>query len=450
MPDYSDNPISPSRLRHVLPAASPATGGVRDVLLHLRDEVEQELRQRILPFWIERAVDRERGGFFGQVDADGRPDPHAPKAGLLHARILWAFARAYRHCGDPAYRDMARRAAAYLVGTFRDPRHGGLYWTVDRDGQALEPHKQTYLQAFGVYGLAEHAHATGDTDALRHAIALHRLVERHGWDPAHGGYCEAFERDWSPRADVRVNPRFDLAVPRTMNTHLHLLEAWTGLARVWPEPTLAARLAALVRLFVDRIVDPRRGHCRLHFNERWEPRSELVSFGHDIEAGWLLVAAARELGDATLQAAVAPLAVALARGVLADGTDPDGGVLYEAGRHGVTVAHKEWWPQAEAVVGFLDTFELTGETVFLDAAQRTWGFIQRRLADPATGEWRWRVDRAGNPVRMPLAGRWKCPYHNARMCIEVAERAERMALRCADAAQTAVAMEPNRGADRLS
>ena len=426
MRDYSGNPASPSPSATDAAAAPRAAGIDAEFACRFRDEVERELIERLLPFWMERALDRQGGGFFGQVGADGVPVPDAPKAGLLNARILWTFARAYRRYGTPAYLAMAQRAHGFLVERVRDRRHGGLFWTVDRAGNALEPHKQIYLQAFGIYGLAEYARATGDADALGQAIELHRLVERNARDRRHGGYVEAFERDWSPRPDVRLNPRFDPDVPKTMNTHLHLLEAYAGLARAWPDPTLTARLTDLVRLFVDRIVDSRTGHCRLYFGDDWEPRSDRVSFGHDIEAGWLLVAAARGLHDETLQAAVAPVAIGLARAVLAHGIDDDGGVRCEAGPGVVTVDHKDWWPQAEAVVGFLDAFELTGDAAFLRTAHRSWCFIREHVIDPAAGEWRWRVRRDGTSAGLPLVAKWKCPYHNGRMCLEVVRRLARL------------------------
>jgi mannobiose 2-epimerase len=389
----------------------------------LAAEARAELVDRILPFWAERTLDEAHGGFVGRIDGHGRRVLEAAKGSVLNARILWTFAAACRALGTDRWCDEADRAYDALRSHFADPEHGGVYWTVAPDGTPVDDKKQVYAQAFTIYGLAEHVRQRGDGEALAWAQDLYRLVEDRAVDPVHGGYVEAFSRDWGPAADLRLSEK-DADAPKSMNTHLHLLEAYTALHRVWPDAGLANRLRALVELFLDRIVDPGTGHLGLFFGMDWAPLSAEVSFGHDVEAGWLLNEAAAELGDADLVGRVRPVALRLARLTLEEGLDADGGLFNERSASGHLDTDKHWWPQAEAVVGFLDAYEHTGEAAFADAARRTWAFIQRAIVDRDGGEWFFRVDRGGVPYREEdTVGPWKCPYHNARACLEIMERA---------------------------
>lgn len=393
-----------------------------DALSRLADEARAELVDHILPYWADRAVDRQCGGFVGRIDGHDRLVPDAPKGAVLNARILWTFAAACRALRTDRWCDEADRAYDALRTHFRDAVHGGVFWTVTASGAPLEDKKQVYAQAFTIYALAEYVRYGGDGEALAWAQALYRLLEDRAVDPVHGGYVEAFARDWGPAADVRLSEKDDDA-PKSMNTHLHVLEAYTALYRVWPDAGLAARLRALVELFLDRIVDPETGHLTGFFDEDWARTSETVSFGHDIEASWLLDEAAAVLGDAALAARVRPASVALARATLAEGLDADGALFNEREPDGRLDTDKHWWPQAEAVVGFLNAYAHTGETAFAEAAVEAWGFIRHVLVDRDGGEWFFRVARDGTPYREEdKVGLWKCPYHNARACLEIMER----------------------------
>jgi mannobiose 2-epimerase len=342
---------------------------------------------------------------------------------ILGARILWTFAAAHRCLGGEAYLPLAGRARDYLQRRFLDPRYGGVYWMLDADGEAVDERKHVYAQAFAVYALAEHHRATGDAASLAQAIALQRLLESHGADAEHGGYREAFSRDWQPLEDVRLSEK-DALQAKSANTHLHLLEAYSTLLRSWPDPGLAERLRALVELFLGPLYDPGGAHFRAFFDADWTPRSDGVSWGHDIETAWLLLEGAEMLGDAGLRERVRAVAVAVARAVLAGGVDADGGLLHESGPEGVRDGEKHWWVQAEAIVGFAAAWQETGDGCFLEAAQASWDFVRRRIRDPELGEWRWGVTREGTPLEgEDLAGPWKCPYHHARACLEVMARA---------------------------
>lgn len=398
-----------------------------EVLTTLRAELRRELTGRLLPYWVEHAIDAEHGGFVGQIAQDGRVVPEAPKGVVLNARILWTFSAAYRVLGDEAYCRVAERARDYLAAHFWDPKHEGVYWSVDYRGRPHNTRKQVYGQAFALYALAECHRATQDPASLERAVRLFRLIEQHAYDIEHGGYFEAYRDDWGPLADVRLSEK-DLNAPKSMNTLLHVLEAYTNLYRAWPDALLRDRLAALTDRFLTTVIDTDTWHLRLFFETDWTPVSDVVSFGHDIEASWLLLEAADVLGDAALRERAAEAAVMLARTTLEEGRDEDGGLFNEAHPDGTLDTDKHWWPQAEAIVGFLNAHRETNDVAFLDAAVAAWAFTKRHMLDGANGEWFARVDRNGVPYEgEDKVGPWKCPYHNGRACLEVIERTEHTA-----------------------
>ena len=411
----------------------PAAGA--GALAELRRAMARELREGILPYWMARAADTRHGGFVGAIDGDDVADADAPKNAILNTRILWTFAAAYRVLGDEAYRATAERAVQFVRACLIDRAHGGVYWMVNADGSPRDTRKHVYAQAFAIYALAEHFRATHDPASLDDAVALFRLVERHARDAVRGGYAEAFSREWVVLDDVRLSDD-DADERKSMNTHLHVLEAYANLYRVWPDPLLRDRLAAVMELFVTRIVDVRTAHLRLFFDDDWTPKSDAVSYGHDIEASWLLREAAEVHGDPALRARVAPSCLALASAVRDEAYDAEaGGIYYEARPMGATAVSsietfKEWWVQAEAVVGFVDAWEATGDEDFLRAACGTWTFIDRCLIDHAHGEWYRRTARDGTRLAgFEKVGPWKCCYHNGRACLELMARVPAAAAR---------------------
>jgi cellobiose epimerase len=390
----------------------------------IRRELHLELTRGILPYWMERTIDHVHGGFVGFIDGDDVVAPDAPKAVVLNTRILWTFSAAFRALGDGAYREMADRAAAFLRAHFVDVDHGGLYWMVDADGTPRDTRKHVYAQAFALYAFAEHARATDDAGSLHLAKDLFGLLERHAHDEQHDGYEEAFDREWRVLDDVRLSDA-DANERRSMNTHLHLLEAFTTLYAIWPDAMVQRRLRELVQLFAGRIVDAGRGHVHAFFDVCWQPRSHHVSYGHDIEASWLLRDAADVLGDAPLRERIAALSATLADSVLREGTDPCGGVMSEREPSAPANDDKEWWPQAEGIVGFLAAYQDTGREEFLRAAGATWAFTRAHVVDSVHGEWHRRVSRDGTRRGgHEKVGPWKCPYHNSRACLEVMARVD--------------------------
>ena len=393
-------------------------------LRDLRDGMREELTARILPFWMDVAGDRRLGGVVGLIDEDGTPHPDAPKGVILHARALWTFSAAYRALGDDAYRREADRLAAHFGAHFVDPTFGGVFWMIDASGRPIDERKHVYAQAFAIYALAEHFRATADEESLRTAISIFRLVEAHAFDAQHVGYEECFGRAWTWLDDVRLSDQ-DLNERRSMNTHLHLLEAFTALHAVWPDPLLAERIRTLLELFLERIISHEGDHVVGFFTERWEPRSTKISFGHDIETSWLLVEGAHALGNPALSARVRAAAMRLSAAVREGGFDAaNGGLFYE--RDGDRLDNdKEWWPQAEAIVGFLAAYQDSGDERYLEAASATWGFIERHIVDRRNGEWLRRVSPSGDRTRGgEKVGPWKCPYHDGRACLEVMARVD--------------------------
>jgi mannobiose 2-epimerase len=398
----------------------------RSPLDDLRSRVEGELLSNILPFWLKYAVDNEYGGFRGQIANDLTFDAQANKGLILNARILWTFSRAFSVYREDAYLKAARRAFDYITQYFWDAQHNGVFWMVDHRGRPIHTKKRIYGQAFAIYGFAGYFAASHDYDALARAISLYSAVEGAARDANHAGYFETFEQDWTISQEQRLSNK-DMDEKKSMNTHLHLLEAYTDLLRIWDNPSLRLRLRELLNIFQQRIIDPKSHHFWKFFDEEWRPRCDHISFGHDIEGSWLLCEAAEVLGDDELSAKVKKEAVSIAQAVHDEAVDADGGLLYEADPSGIIDTDKHWWPQAEAVIGFLNAYQLSGREHFLVAAQRTWDFIDKFIIDHARGEWYWRVSREGVPSDDEYkVDPWKGPYHNGRVCLEVMQRIDHL------------------------
>jgi len=393
--------------------------------------IESDLRGNILPFWIEHVVDPASESFHGALSNDLLLDATVERGALLSSRILWTYSAAYRQYAEPAYRAMADRAYADLMTRFHDREHGGFFWAIAADGRVTSDRKQVYGQAFAIYALSEYHAATGRAGVLDETIAIFRLIEGKAREPQYGGYLEAFARDWGAIADKRLSP-LDLNAPKSQNTLLHVMEAYTNLLRVWPDESLRGALADVVNIMLGRVVKTESGHLGLFFTEDWQPLSDRISFGHDIEAAWLLTDAAKVLGDAAVLARIEELAVRIAEVTLAEGVDADGSVFYEGGPEGISNSNKEWWPQAEAVIGFLNAAQISDDPKFLAAALRIWDFIAEHLIDRQHGEWFRAVTRDGvlhaDALKVSF---WKCPYHNGRMGLEAVRRlGEIAATRC--------------------
>ena len=389
--------------------------------VNLRAEAQALLETNILRFWQERMVDYQQGGFYGRIDGYNVLHPDAEKGAVLNARILWTFSAATRLFHKMPYHILATRAKDYLVTRFIDREHGGVFWSLNADGTPLDTKKQTYAIAFAIYGLAEYYRATQDSEALNAAIRLFEDLETHAYKcenekiikssnlqifKSSNGYVEALTRDWQPIADMRLSEKDENGV-FTMNTHLHVLEAYTNLYRVWREPRVERQLRTLIDIFANRIFDPATGHLMLFFDESWQPSNTHTSPGHDIEAAWLLreaqdVLEMNQCENEKIRKISSRLAIAARDGILKE---------------------REWWCFAEAVVGYLDQYQDNPDPHYRQLAEEAFAYIQNHLVDRENGEWFWSVLPDGTPDRThDKAGFWKCPYHNSRMCIEIIER----------------------------
>ncbi len=384
--------------------------------------IENELLNNILPFWMDHTVDKENGGFYGEISNDLVVNPGAAKGALLNARILWTYAAAYRRYKTPAYLDMAQYAYLSLIDLFWDDAYGGLYWEISADGTPTKPRKQIYGQAFGIYALSEYYAATGNQQALDKAVAIFNAMEEYSFDPIHGGYFEAFSRTWGPVDDLRLSA-IDMNEMKSQNTHLHILEAYTNLMRVWDDARLKKQQTALIDVMLNKITNPLTHHLILFQDGDWTPKSDHVSYGHDIEASWLIPEAAEVLGDHDLMEVVIPRALKMAQAVYEQGLDTDGSLFYESAPGGEMDTAKSWWPQVEAAVGFLNAYQLSGQQHFLDAMLKSWDYIEDNLIDRTNGGWFYYGDRE-NPEHRdePKVSFWKCPYHNSRACMELSTR----------------------------
>jgi mannobiose 2-epimerase len=395
-------------------------------LEQLKASAQTELN-RILRFWLEHAVDEANGGFYGELSNDLEINPDAPKGLVLNARILWTFSKAYIVLKEDKYLTLAKRAYDCLVHTFWDREFDGYYWHVDADGKPLNTRKQIYGQAFALYGLTEYYKATGHPESLEKALSIYRQMEAVSYDPVHLGYYEAYTREWLATDDMRLSG-VDLNEKKSMNTHLHILEAYSNLILVWDDAELKLKQKQLINVMLDHIVNEEQRHFKLFFDEAWHAKSEHISFGHDIEGSWLLVEAAHILQDSRLLKHVEATALTMADAVLKHGVDDDGALWNEATTgYQIIDPTKDWWPQAEAVVGFINAYQLSGRAEFLTAAFHSWEFIETFIADRANGEWFWQVSRERQPAyNMPKVSPWKCPYHNSRACFEIIARVEQI------------------------
>ena len=386
-------------------------------------QVRAHLFRHILPFWAGPALDRENGGWMGWLTNDLKPDRSQAKGLIVNTRILWAFSAAYRARPEPLYQEMAGRAFDFVTTKFWDAQHGGAFWQLNDEGTVIDDSKKIYGQAFYVYALTEFHRAFENRAALQQAQELFELIERHAHDAKFGGYLEVCRRDWSEAGpDARLSDK-DMNEKKSMNNHLHVLEAYTNLHRVWREPRVAERLRELTDIFLKRILDARTKHLHHFFNERWDVRSDSYTFGHDIEASWLLCEAAEELGDKKLLQRVRGVALEMAETVFDEGFGADGSLCYEGRAGQIINAGRECWPHAEAIVGFLNAYEIGRDAKFLAAALNVWNFIERNLVDRVHGEWFWRVNPDGTvDSTLPKVSEWKGPYHATRSCLETMRR----------------------------
>jgi len=388
----------------------------------LKYELLKILKENILRYWVKNAVDEEYGGFAGYISSDNKVNKKASKGIILNTRILWTFSAAARFLKDRGYGKLADLAYSYLKENFIDYQYGGVFWELDYRGKPIIKKKQVYAQAFAIYALAEYYMMDRKTEVLDLAKDIYYLIEKYSYDTKYQGYIEAFSENWDDLDDVRLSEK-DRNAKKTMNTHLHVLEAYTNLYRIWPEKQVYKSLKKIIDVFIGHFINE-HNHLNLFFNEKWELTDNIISFGHDIEFSWLFTEAAEVIYDPGHIDQIRNIAVQMADTVINEGLDPDGGIFYERNpgtNHLDTDKH--WWVQAEGMVGLVNAFQITNNNLYLEKAMELWEFINSFIIDHKYGEWFWKVNIRGMPYReVEKAGFWKCPYHNSRTCMEVINR----------------------------
>jgi mannobiose 2-epimerase len=395
-------------------------------LLSLLTDVQGELKE-ILFYWLQNMIDEANGGFYGQRLYDETLVPDSPKGVVLNARILWSFSTAALLTKNEDYSKAAGRAFDYLSAHFYDKEFGGVYWSLDFEGNPLDTKKQVYALSFAIYGLTEYYRLTANEEAKRLSLELFDTVEKYSRDKLLGGYIEAFTRDWQPIDDLRLSDK-DANEKKTMNTHLHVLEAYTNLYRIEPTQKVKEAVTHLLEVFKKHIIDASNHHLVLFLDDAWNRKGRQISYGHDIEASWLLYEAAAIIGDEKWMDVMHQAAVKIADAASEGIDERDGGMWHEfdpATMH--LTKEKHWWPQSEAMVGYLNAYQLSGNEKYLEKLIDSWFFIKAHIKDEANGEWIWGVNEDYSLMSQEdKAGFWKCPYHNSRACIELMLRIGKM------------------------
>jgi mannobiose 2-epimerase len=386
----------------------------------LKSELSAEL-DSILKYWAKHTVDNQNGGFIGQIDFNDHLIANAEKGSVLNARILWTFSASYQVTKNESHKKIAARAFDFLSKHFYDSEFGGLFWSINVDKTPKDTKNQIYALAFAIYGLSEYYAISKDDKALEIAINLYSQIQKYSYDPVNKGYLEAFTRDWKPIEDLRLSDK-DANEKKTMNTHLHIVEAYANLFKVWKDKTLQSDIIELLETIEKHFINTKTGHLRLFFDENWVEKPDVISYGHDIEAAWLLLQCAEISENETLIANYKKHAIQMAE-VTQEGLDSDGGLWYEFDTEKKKlITEKHWWVQAEALIGFYNAYQLTGDEKFLNIVYKNWKFIKKHIIDQENGEWFWGIYHDNSLIEKDKAGFWKCPYHNGRACLELMHR----------------------------
>lgn len=387
----------------------------------------RELDERILPFWM-KLLDHDNGGFYGTVDIQLNVHPESPKGGVISARHLWSFSRAYLLMKEKPYLQAAEHAYHFLKTKLWDMANGGIYWLVDYTGAPLNSSKHIYAQSFALYGLSEYVKASNNHEALKLAISIFHMIEEKCFSHEDDGYYEEFTIDWRLKDNELLNEGRGTIF--TTNSHLHLLEAYTNLYEIWPDSFLLKKIEFLLDVFYTKIYDKEKHYCHVAFDRNWTTLKDTFSFGHDIETSWLLTETLEITKLKRLD--ILEMNKQIARKVANEGIANDGSLL-DARINGIVHPTRVWWAQAEAVIGFYNAYQLTNEEKYLTHSKNVWKYIKQFVHDPRPGgEWYSRIDEEGKPISSILSDKymtpehiadsWKGFYHNSRMCFELIKR----------------------------
>lgn len=380
-------------------------------------EIKEHLVNDLITFW-QGLKDEENGGFYGYLSYDLKLDKKAVKGCILNSRILWFFSNAYMVLGDPSLLESATHAYQFLKEHCVDDEFGGVFWSLTYDGKPEDTTKHTYNQAFSIYALASYYDASKNPEALEIAWKLYDLVESKCKDEY--GYLEAFTRSFEPEENDKLSENGVIA-EKTMNTLLHVFEAYTELYRVTKEEKVAKQIRFMMDLIKDKVFNKEIGRQEVFFDRTWNTLIDLYSYGHDIETAWLVDRGLEVLDDKAYTNMLSPITKIITENIY-NRAYIDHSLVNES-ENGVVDTTRVWWVQAEAVVGFLNGYQKQGDKKFLDASVDIWNYIKKYFIDKRNGsEWFWSVKEDHTPDEKPIVEPWKCPYHNGRMCFEVLRR----------------------------
>ncbi len=385
----------------------------------LVQEMRAHLEGNLIPFW-KNMKDDVNGGFYGYMDYELQIEKEAVKGCILNSRITWFFSNAYLLLKEDSLLDYAKHGFTYLKEHCMDKEFGGVLWSTTFDGRVEDGTKHTYNQAFSIYALSSYYDASGDKEALKMAMDLFDLIETKCTDDI--GYLEAFDREFKPVDNDKLSENGVIA-DKTMNTLLHVFEAYTELYRVTKDVKVGERLKWILDTFADKVYNPDLHRQEVFFDKNMNTIINLHSYGHDIETAWLIDRGVEVLGIESYKNKMTPITQDLEEEIYKVAFD--GHSLHNECEAGEVNTHRIWWVQAETVVGFLNAYEKRPhEKKYLEAAKSEWEFIKEFMLDKRAGsEWYWEVSQEGKPFEgRPIVEPWKCPYHNGRMCIEVIRR----------------------------
>ena len=406
--------------------------------------INEELFQNILPYWDKYSKDEKNTGFFGKIDNDNVQDAECQRSIVMTSRFLWTYSAVARFTKDAKYLAMADFAYKVIIEKYFDKENDGVYWSIMPDGTPKVEKKQIYGQAFCCYGLSEYAAAVQElkkdeelaATAMNKALDIYNLLENHALDKENGGYIEARAKDWSKTNDMILSPK-DMNCPKSMNTNLHVMEAYTNLYRTLPvvfadsksiQSEVGQSLANLITVTQEKIVQ-KNAHLGMFFDMDWNLLADEISYGHDIEASWLLWEAACELKDEELKEQIRDDVIKMAEVALDEGFDKENGCLENFLLHSTTNPKRDrtrvWWNQAEAMNGFYNAWQMTGHQKYQEACIQQWNWIQNHQVDKTNGEWWSALDQNGTPILAEdKGGNWKTSYHNGRTCLELLRRSQ--------------------------
>jgi mannobiose 2-epimerase len=413
-----------------------------DKLKEIRKEIKDEFENHMIPFWLG-LKDEEHGGYYGLVNFDLSLDKKADKGCIVNSRILWFFSRAYTKFGDEKYLHAAEHAFHYLMEAFLDDDEGGVYWSVNFDGHPADTTKHTYCQAFAIYALAAYYEATKDKDALECAYDLYHIIEDRCRD--NDGYLEAFTREFEVASNEKLSENGVMAT-RTMNTLLHVMEAYTELYRVDGDKLVKRNIIETLKIFREKMFDAERGRLLVFFDKDYDSLIDLYSYGHDIESAWLIDRTVDIISGSTNGSSnekseydMSDITSVLTESIYKEAFKEDG--MPAEAENGVVLETRIWWVQCEAILGFMNAYTRIKnasesdkgysdykkfEEDYKNAAISIWEYTKKSIVDKRPGsEWYSEVRKDGAPIETkPMEDIWKCPYHNGRMFLEMMDYIE--------------------------